>query len=116
MKYETANRIYKTARSGTTDGRLQDLSNVDLEMLADMHSLHTEKNNHGNQGYQPSYRSRSATDDLYDLCIARARLKEKVRSTPGNHIAEAMLISELNKRIWKLDKKSHIRAMAARSY
>lgn len=107
MKYETANRIYRTARSGTTDGNYRNLTNAQLEQLADAHSGHKAK------------RSAYADDpliQLIELKIARARLKDAVRSTAGNHIEEVKLISELNKRIWKLDKKSHIRAMAARSY
>lgn len=100
MMYETAGveRMDMLSRSSRN---YRTLNNAELETLVD--------NKAHNQRADP-------ISDLIDLKIARIKLRDRVHNTRGNHLDDMILMNEINRRIWALDKKEHIRAMCDRRF
>ena len=100
MLYETTSRVERMDIPEQSSRIYKTLSNTELEKLVES-KAHAQ-------------RADPDIDELFELNVARARLRIQMREHRGNHLKDMCMLRELNERIWAIDKKEHIRAMANR--
>lgn len=99
----------RACRIERTD-RMLDQSQMRYDMLTNDQLLKLASK----RTHRPAIRNATATDELYELKLARAYLNHDIESREGNHLDSMRLMMELNRRIRVIDIRDRIKAMAER--